>query len=87
MTMTVDLGPQLEKAVEDLIRNGRYRSKSEVLREGIRLVQDREARLATLHLELEKGLADIDAGRVYPIEDVSAELEARYGRTRKGDRG
>ena len=78
MTMTVDLGPQLEKAVEDLIRNGRYRSKSEVLREGVRLVQDREAQLAALHAEIEKGLADVDAGRVHPAEEVLAELEARY---------
>jgi antitoxin ParD1/3/4 len=79
MTMTVDLGPQLERAVEELISKGRYRSKSEVLREGIRLVQDREAHLAALHAELEKGLAAADAGDVYPIEDVLAEFEARYG--------
>jgi len=78
MTMTVDLGPQLELAIQDLIRKGRYRSKSEVLREGVRLVQDREARLAALHAEIERGLADADAGRVYPAEDVLGELEARY---------
>ena len=78
MTMTVDLGPQLEHVVEDLVQNGRYQSKSEVLREGVRLVQDREARLAALHAEIEKGLADVDAGRVYPAEDVWAELDARY---------
>ena len=78
MTMTVELGPMLEQAVEDLIENGRYRSKSEVLREGVRLVQDREARLESLKAEIQKGLDDVDAGRVYPIEDVVAELEARY---------
>ncbi len=78
MTMTVDLGPQLEQAVEDLIRNGRYRSKSEVLREGLRLVQDREARLAALHAKLKEGLAPADAGDVYDAEEVFAELEARY---------
>lgn len=78
MTMTVDLGPQLELAIQDLIRKGRYRSKSEVLREGVRLVQDREARLAALHAEIERGLADVDAGRVYPAEEVLGELEARY---------
>ncbi len=78
MTMTVELGPQLEQAVDDLIQNGRYRSKSEVLREGVRLVQDRETRLEALKAEIQKGLDDVDAGRVYPIEEVCAELEARY---------
>ena len=78
MTMTVDLGPQLEQAVEDLIRNGRYRSKSEVLREGLRLVQDREARLTELRAKIAEGLAAADAGDVYDAEEVFAELEARY---------
>ena len=78
MTMTVELGPQLEQAVDDLIQNGRYRSKSEVLREGVRLVQDRETRLEALKAEIQKGLDDVDAGRVYPIEEVCAKLEARY---------
>lgn len=78
MTMTVDLGPQLEKAVEDLIRNGRYRSKSEVLREGIRLVQDREAQLAKLEAAIDRGLEDVRAGRLLSEEDVFSELEARY---------
>ncbi len=78
MTMTVDLGPHLERTVEELIRNGRYRSKSEVLREGVRLVQDREAQLAGLYAKLEKGLTAADAGDVYDAEEVFAELEARY---------
>ncbi len=78
MTMTVELGPQLEQAVDDLIQNGRYRSKSEVLREGVRLVQDRETRLEALKAEIQKGLDAVDAGDVYPAEEVFAELEARY---------
>ncbi len=78
MTMTVELGPQLEQAVDDLIQNGRYRSKSEVLREGVRLVQDRETRLEALKAEIQKGLDAVDAGDVYPAQEVFAELEARY---------
>ncbi len=79
MTMTVDLGPKLEQFVLELIENGRYRSKSEILREGVRLVQDREARLAELQAAIGKGLDDVDAGRVHPLEDVADELRARYG--------
>jgi putative addiction module CopG family antidote len=44
--ISADLGKALEEFVADQVKNGRYGSKSEVLREGVRLIQDREARLA-----------------------------------------
>jgi antitoxin ParD1/3/4 len=44
--ISADLGKALEAFVADQVKNGRYGSKSEVLREGVRLIQDREARLA-----------------------------------------
>ena len=78
MAISADLGEKLEAVVTDLVANGRYNSKSEVLREGVRLVQEREAALARLDAELEKGLADIEAGRVKPAEDVFARLRAKY---------
>jgi antitoxin ParD1/3/4 len=76
MAISADLGPVLEKFVDTLVEKGRYNSKSEVIREGIRLVQEREARLAALHAEIEIGIADIKAGRVYDDEEVYAELHA-----------
>ena len=78
MAISADLGEKLEAVVNDLVANGRYNSKSEVLREGVRLVQEREAALAKLWVELDAGLADIKAGRVHDAEDVFDELEARY---------
>jgi len=78
MAISVDLGEALEKAVEDLLRNGRYNSKSEVLREGVRLVQEREAKLVALDAAIAKGIADADAGRVEPAEKVFKRLKARY---------
>lgn len=74
MAISADLGETLEKVVTDLVENGRYNSKSEVLREGVRLVQEREARLRELDAKLAEGLADIDAGRMFPAEEVFAEL-------------
>jgi antitoxin ParD1/3/4 len=76
MAISADLGPVLETYVDNLVEKGRYNSKSEVIREGIRLVQEREARLAALHAEIEIGIADIKAGRVHDAEDVYAELHA-----------
>lgn len=76
--ISADLGTQLESFVAKLVETGRYNSKSEVLREGIRLIQEREARLALLDQALARGLADADAGRVKPAGDVFARLEAKY---------
>ena len=78
MAISADLGANLEAVVEDLVKNGRYNSKSEVLREGVRLVQEREAELAELNASLDRGIADVKAGRVRPAEEVFAELRAKY---------
>ncbi|MHA6688952.1 type II toxin-antitoxin system ParD family antitoxin [Devosia sp. A449] len=79
MAISAELGETLEKVVTDLVENGRYNSKSEVLREGVRLVQEREARFKELEAKLQVGLDEIDAGLGIPADDVFAELMARYG--------
>ncbi len=76
--ISADLGQVLEAFVSRMVATGRYGSKSEVLREGVRLVQDREARLAVLDASLERGLDDADAGRTKPADDVFDRLEAKY---------
>ena len=78
MAISADLGEKLEAVVNDLVANGRYNSKSEVLREGVRLVQEREAALAELYAAIDQGLADVKAGRTRPAEEVFAELRAKY---------
>ena len=78
MSMSVDLGGSLERTVADLVERGRYNSKSEVLREGVRLVQEREATLTALDQGIAAGLADVEAGRVSAAEDVFARLTAKY---------
>jgi antitoxin ParD1/3/4 len=74
MPMSVDLGKRLESTVNKLVKRGRYNSRSEVLREGVRLVEEREKRLAELDAALEEGLADLRAGRVYDADGVFDEL-------------
>lgn len=77
MAISADLGDVLEAVVNDLVAKGRYNSKSEVLREGVRLVQEREIALARLQAELEAGVADMDAGRYRDAEVVFDELIAK----------
>ncbi|HTV68340.1 MAG TPA: type II toxin-antitoxin system ParD family antitoxin [Rhizobiaceae bacterium] len=78
MAISAELGSKLESVVEDLVRSGRYNSKSEVLREGVRLVQEREAKLAQLDAAIAKGLADVEAGRVTDADEVFDRLEKKY---------
>jgi antitoxin ParD1/3/4 len=77
MANSVDLGRKLEAVVDELVARGRYNSKSEVLREGVRLVQEREKRLAALDAAIERGLADADAGRGKPVDEVFDRLERK----------
>jgi len=85
MAVSADLGEALETFVTRLVASGRYHSKSEVLREGVRLIQERESRLAALDASIARGLADVDAGRVKPSAEVFDRLEAQL--TAKADRG
>ena len=82
MAVSADLGEVLESFVTKLVASGRYHSKSEVLREGVRLIWEREARLqerekklAALDASIARRLADADAGRVKPGSGVFDRLE------------
>lgn len=78
MASSANLGQHLETYVTSLIKSGRYSSRSEVLREGIRLVEEREKRLAALDAAISRGLADANDGRVKPLGEVAEHLTAKY---------
>lgn len=79
MASSANLGQHLEQYVSELIKNGRYQSRSEVLREGIRLVEEREKKLVALDAAIARGLADADAGRVTPADEAFQRLRERLG--------
>ncbi|HED1713939.1 TPA: type II toxin-antitoxin system ParD family antitoxin [Klebsiella variicola] len=58
-TMTVDLGDELREFIESLIESGDYRTKSEVIRESLRLLREKQAesRLQALRDLLAEGLS------------------------------
>ncbi|GAA4999865.1 type II toxin-antitoxin system ParD family antitoxin [Acinetobacter puyangensis] len=76
--ISADLGKSLESYVQELVDGGRYGSKSEVLREGVRMIQERETQQEALKALIKQGLADIEAGQTTPAEDVFARLKAKY---------
>ncbi|WP_104169082.1 type II toxin-antitoxin system ParD family antitoxin [Salmonella enterica] len=57
-TMTVDLGDELREFIESLIESGDYRTQSEVIRESLRLLREKQAesRLQALRELLAEGL-------------------------------
>lgn len=76
--ISADLGNQLESFIERLVAAGRYNSKSEVLREGVRLIQDRETKFAALDVAVARSLEDVESGRTKPAEEVFARLRAKH---------
>jgi antitoxin ParD1/3/4 len=66
-TRNVVLTDHQASFVEQMVASGRYQNVSEVLREGLRLVERHEseasARLSALQEAARIGIADIDAGR------------------------
>lgn len=78
MASSANLGQHLEDYVSELVKTGRYGSRSEVLREGVRLIEEREKRLAALDAAIARGIADADAGRLKPAQEVGNLLVAKY---------
>jgi antitoxin ParD1/3/4 len=77
--MNVSLTPELETLVHAKVKSGRYLSASEVIREGLRLLEERdrlfELRLTELQQKLTVGVAQADRGELLDEDDVFAELE------------
>jgi len=76
MPSSYTLGKHFEDFVQAQLASGRYGNASEVLRDALRLMEDRERKLASLDASIARGLADIEAGRVHDADDVFNELEA-----------
>jgi antitoxin ParD1/3/4 len=80
MTNSYTLGQHFEAFIQAQLASGRYNDASEVVRDALRLMEERERRLAAVDAAIERGLADIEAGRVHEADAVFDELEARYTR-------
>ena len=76
----VTLGDRYESYVKELVESGRYNSVSEVVRSGLRLLEEEEQvtqfRLERLQLEIQKGLDSGNAGAL-DMNDIKAKARAR----------
>ena len=73
--MNVSLTPELESLVQQKVQSGLYTSASEVVREALRLLNDRDTiqqqRLAELNREIKIGLDQLDRGESITYNDQS----------------
>ncbi len=76
--MNISLTPQLEKLVKNKVESGHYGSASEVMREALRLLVERDHRqsvhIEELRAEIKKGL---DSGEPTPLNIKAIKTQGR----------
>ena len=79
--MNISLTPELERLVDDKVKTGRYASASEVIREGLRLLEEqdeaKQLRLAEVRRKIDRGIEQLDRGLGIPGPEARARLRQR----------
>ena len=86
--MNVSLTPELEQLIHKKVESGLYLSASEVVREALRLLEERDRvnamKLEELRREIQLGIDQADRGELRDGPDVFAKLRTKI-RTRSGN--
>ncbi|QGM45064.1 type II toxin-antitoxin system ParD family antitoxin [Methylocystis heyeri] len=73
--MNVSVGQRWEEFIDQLVKSGRYASAAEVMREGLRLVEEREAKLKSLRETIQESLAE---GGENTVADARERIERKH---------
>ena len=88
--MNVSLTTELEKFVSAKVESGRYNSASEVVREALRLLEERDqaraVELAVFNQELGRRLDRLDRGRHISSAEARVRLKRKSAERRKAER-
>ncbi len=88
--MNVSLTPELEQLIHKKVETGRYLSASEVVREALRLLEERDKlqaiRFEEVKREIQIGVDQANRGEVAPL-DVQGTLAKIRSRRRNSDGG
>ena len=82
--MNVSIGDRWQGFVDRVVKEGRYGSASEVVREGLRLVEEREAKLVALRATLD---ASIAVGGEVTDEELDDAIAAKSAELRSKGHG
>jgi antitoxin ParD1/3/4 len=81
MSLNVSLPKELEARVREHVASGLYGSASEVIREALRLFEAyhlaQQVHLNALKADIDRGVADMNAGRVAPVDMADIKLQGR----------
>jgi antitoxin ParD1/3/4 len=84
--MNVSLTPELEQYINGKVRSGLYHSASEVIREGLRLLKEKDdihqEKLQDLRRDLQIGIDQADRGQVSPFSERTLRETKAEGRKR-----
>lgn len=87
MTINISLPMEMEARVREHVASGLYGSASEVVREALRLFEAYQSvklsTLLALKADLEKGVADRQAGRIVPMDVHAIKAEGRARRSKQ----
>lgn len=78
--MNVSVGARWEDFVDQAVKSGRYGSASEVVREGLRLVEEREAKLQALREKIDASIAGGGENTDEDIDRALAEVDAELAK-------
>lgn len=79
MPTSVALNPHFETFIRQQVESGRFNNASEVVRAGLRLLEEREAEHASKLHALQDAIAEgLNSGPGIPAEQVFNRLEAKY---------
>jgi antitoxin ParD1/3/4 len=76
MSTNVHLSPALEKFARDCVAEGRYNNVSEVVRSGLRLLQEYEEQRRHFAQSIEEAQAEADRDGTFTLDEVLAEVDA-----------
>jgi antitoxin ParD1/3/4 len=75
--VNVSLTPELESLVDAKVKTGMYQTASEVIREGLRLLKERDECQARLRADVRAGFAEVDRGHYTEYDDRTLPTLAR----------
>lgn len=85
---SVAIGNHFQRFIEWQLKQGRFGSTSEVIRAGLRLLEEREAKLAALRVAIQKGI-DSGPAEAFDFDDFIERKEglAKHGQLQATSRG
>ena len=82
MGTNVHLTPELERFAQECVKSGRYNNISEVVRSGLRMLQDADARRAAFIASLDEAVAEGDRDGFLTVDEVRRDVRDAIAKAR-----